>query len=212
MLPRNFYLSHHGTNKKNDGASSRYAPASLPAVEFINSTPFMQDDETTISATRSASTTTSDDEDVCAPTQCNNDKYECPPVARRRRLVVKFHDEVQCQLIPSCRDDFSDEERSATWLTRDEMNLITRKCCLLIKKMETNKEDGRFRGLESHAPLGSLAKSQNRKNAIQRVLLEQSRGSSSVVIAQAYRAASSGSQLWASVVALRDHRVVECFV
>lgn len=125
-----------------------------------------------------------------------------------RRVV--FRQDVHCKLIPSAKD-LDEAERHEIWMTADAFSKIARNCAKIVRMMDMNNKYC-SRGLESRTRQGAITKNHNRMKAIRTVLSEQSRGSSPEVIAKAYHAASSSSQLWACVVALKDQRTAESYV
>jgi hypothetical protein len=183
---------------------------------------FMEEDDsschsfTSRTSAVSTSCSSSSQESFSRSSPCNagEDKESPPPFPERRRRrgrKVVFDNEVQCNIIPSCKHHISEEERADVWMTPDDFKRIAQKCCKIVKILETGK-GCRSRGLESHTRQGAIAKQLTRSNSIQTVLFEQSQGSSSDVIARAYHAATSSSQLWACTVALKDQKVAESII
>jgi hypothetical protein len=125
-----------------------------------------------------------------------------------RRVV--FRQEVHCKLIPSAKD-LDEAERHEIWMTADAFSKIARNCAKIVRMMDMNNKYC-SRGLESRTRQGVISKNLNRMKAIRTVLSEQSRGSSPELIARAYHAASSSSQIWACVVALKDQRTAESYI
>ena len=113
------------------------------------------------------------------------------------------------------RDDISPEEYNSTWYSPEEYVKITESCCRQINKLNCgeflNGKKYCARGLEIHTKARSLGKRMNRCSAYQAVLEEQDRQRRDGILqeeelSRVYHAASSGSQLWATVVGLEDQR------
>lgn len=153
------------------------------------------DEEAEYSAHSFSTVTTTSSDDTCSTSHTNR--------ATKRQVI--FKETVRCIKIPSARN-LSRDERAAVWMTPKEFNRINKQCSRVIEIMESNPEKYRSRGLESYTGQGAIAKNLSRSSAIQAVLLEQSRGSSSEAIAAAYRVTSSVSELRAYAFGLRDQR------
>jgi hypothetical protein len=119
------------------------------------------------------------------------------------------------------RKDYSPKEIKATWYTDEEYNTISRQCCKQIKKMDGGEKlkDKKYcaRGLEAHTRFGSIAKSKNKAESIRSVLREQDMQLlegryDDEAIGKAYHQRTSSSQMWASVVGLRDQRSSENYL
>lgn len=133
--------------------------------------------------------------------------------------------------------DYSPQEIKACWYSVEEKKSIFRQCAKQVHEMnrgiELQGKDCCARGLESHTRVGAIAKSVTRVESIQAVLDEQGvrrirqeqqgvamlkhlldNGGCGAVdsangrIAKIYHQATSSSQLWVSVVGMRDEREV----
>ncbi len=142
---------------------------------------------------------------------------ETPKVPKAPKKRVSFLTKVKVRFT-LCRSDISSEELNAAWYSPVEFDAITNACRRRIRLITDGPVllDNKVcvRGLESHTPLCSLAKSKTRSSSIQAVMTEQYRQiDMGIIDAEAirkvyYRRVAS-CQLWARVVALQDQRVAE---
>ncbi|KAL3939763.1 MAG: hypothetical protein SGBAC_005566 [Bacillariaceae sp.] len=116
--------------------------------------------------------------------------------------------------------DYSAREIAASWYDDEEMDRITQRCFIVLKRMECGTENGQkycTRGLEGHAAVASISKKKNRSTAVAAVLDEQARQWHEETmdvqsISDAYRRTTSSCQMWAHVVGNRDQKDVEAFL
>jgi hypothetical protein len=130
---------------------------------------------------------------------------------------VSFDDHIAvCHTI--ARIDYSSEETKATWCTDKEYNKISKQCCKQIHRMDKGEalKDKKYcaRGLEAHTKLGCIVKFKNRAESINNVMREQENqlhegACDDEAIACVYHETTSSCQMWANVVGLRDHRIVD---
>jgi hypothetical protein len=115
------------------------------------------------------------------------------------------------------RHDYTADEKQVAWLQDEEFAWINKMNRKQVRKMENGEDlkDKKYcaRGLESNTRLAAISKSQNRKLAVNAVLYEQHEqeldAPNEEAISHAYCQVTSSSQLWASMIGLRDQRSAE---
>lgn len=138
-----------------------------------------------------------------------------------QKKVVSFCPTVRGAQIMSI-EDYTPSEIAASWYSAEESDNISIRCVKLIRRMESNEASAVkkycIRGLEGHTTVGCAMKRMNRSTAIAAVLDEQARQRNencnvdAQAIADAYKRATSSSQMWAQVMGNRDQAAAEAIL
>ena len=137
---------------------------------------------------------------------------------KRRRSVSFFTHATGRSTI--ALQDFTNEEISATWYSRDEYQAIQKSVLREVLRLDEGKifKDRKFcsLGLEGFTKVGCQTKKSIRLEALQAVLDEQDRQLldhkmgkiDDVAVSKAYKSVSQRCQLWASAMGLANQREV----
>ena len=138
-----------------------------------------------------------------------------------QKKVVSFCPTVRGAQIMSI-EDYTPSEIAASWYSAEESDNISIHCVKLIRRMESNEASAFkkycIRGLESHTTVGCAMKRMNRSTAVAAVLDAQARqwnencNVDAQAIADAYKRATSSSQMWAQVMGNRDQAAAEAIL
>ena len=138
-----------------------------------------------------------------------------------QKKVVSFCPTVRGAQIMSI-EDYTPSEIAASWYSAEESDNISIRCGKLIRRMESNEASAFkkycIRGLESHTTVGCAMKRMNRSTAVAAVLDAQARqwnencNVDAQAIADAYKRATSSSQMWAQVMGNRDQAAAEAIL
>ena len=134
------------------------------------------------------------------------------PVCKKKKTVT-FHTVVLVRDTMQM-SEYTPKETTSCWFSKDEYQRIARDCRADINKLEKGRTlDGlRYctRGLECRTIEGSRRVLQNKREAIDIVLLAQTQGACNEnEIAMYYKEVTSSSQIFANLQGLRDQTTAQ---